>query len=230
MSKGCEGDQNHILRHPTIRLPYHTRHTPQTHNEKGFVVTSEWAGRAGQEQHRSRRRPPDRDAPKQSLTTKKNGASGAGKTDSQMTPPGPWLVKYTIGPGGGTALHRTSVIQNEYHMGASDGKGPQHKHNAPFWGSNTRDLRTGSGQPGDVLWHTHTHVHCRHPVNAVRCWDVMWCWVLASPKGFKGMKLSELEDLNYFGNSDSDSSSDSDSHLGTDTDEDGWGLLMPHCL
>ena len=44
------------------------------------------------------------------------------------------------------------------------------------------------------------------------------------------MKLSELEDSNYFGNSDSDLSSDSDSHLGTDTDEDGSRLLMPHCL
>jgi hypothetical protein len=32
---------------------------------------------------------------------------------------------------------------------------------------------SGSGQPGDVLWHAHTHVHCRHPVNAIRCWDVM---------------------------------------------------------
>ena len=41
------------------------------------------------------------------------------------------------------------------------------------------------------------------------------------------MKLSELEDLNYFGNSDSDSSSDSDSHH---TNEDGYRLLMPHCL
>ena len=37
----------------------------------------------------------------------------------------------------------------------------------------------------------------------------------------KGMKLSELEDLNYFCNSDSDSSSDSDFDFGTDTDEDG---------
>ena len=37
----------------------------------------------------------------------------------------------------------------------------------------------------------------------------------------KGMKLSELEDLNYFGHSDSDSSFDSDSLLGADTDEDG---------
>ena len=38
----------------------------------------------------------------------------------------------------------------------------------------------------------------------------------------KGMKLSELEDLTYFQNSDSDSdsSSDSDSDSGTDTDED----------
>ena len=36
----------------------------------------------------------------------------------------------------------------------------------------------------------------------------------------KGMKLSELEDLTYFGNSDSDSSSDSDSDSGTDTDAD----------
>ena len=44
------------------------------------------------------------------------------------------------------------------------------------------------------------------------------------------MKLLELEDLNYFGNSDSDSSSDSDSHLGTDIDEDGCRLLMPQCL
>ena len=34
------------------------------------------------------------------------------------------------------------------------------------------------------------------------------------------MKLSELEDLTYFGDSDSDSSSDSDSDSGTDTDED----------
>ena len=41
------------------------------------------------------------------------------------------------------------------------------------------------------------------------------------------MKLSELEDLDYFCNSDSDSSSDSDSHLGSDTDEDGCRLLMP---
>ena len=36
----------------------------------------------------------------------------------------------------------------------------------------------------------------------------------------KGMKLSELEDLTYFGISDSDSSSDSNSDFGTDTDED----------
>ena len=35
------------------------------------------------------------------------------------------------------------------------------------------------------------------------------------------MKLSELEDLKYFANSDSDSSSDSDSDSGTDTDDDG---------
>ena len=45
-------------------------------------------------------------------------------------------------------------------------------------------------------------------MNAVRCWDVM-CgagsllpqWGLCLPNG---MKLSELEDLNYFRNSDSD--------------------------
>ena len=37
----------------------------------------------------------------------------------------------------------------------------------------------------------------------------------------KGMKLSELEDLKYFANSDSDSSGDSDSDSGTDTDDDG---------
>ena len=37
----------------------------------------------------------------------------------------------------------------------------------------------------------------------------------------KGMKLSELEDLKYFANSDSDSSSVSDSDSGTDTDDDG---------
>ena len=36
----------------------------------------------------------------------------------------------------------------------------------------------------------------------------------------KGMKLSELEDLTYFGNSDSSSDSDSDYDSGTDTDED----------
>ena len=35
------------------------------------------------------------------------------------------------------------------------------------------------------------------------------------------MKLSELEDLNYFAISDSDSSTDCDSDCGTDTDEDG---------
>ena len=29
---------------------------------------------------------------------------------------------------------------------------------------------SGSGQAGDVLWHTRTHVHCRHLVNAVHCW------------------------------------------------------------
>ena len=42
------------------------------------------------------------------------------------------------------------------------------------------------------------------------------------------MKLSELEVLNYFGNSDSDSSSDSDSPLGTDTDGDGCIQLPTH--
>ena len=53
--------------------------------------------------------------------------------------------------------------------------------------------------------------HCqppRHPVNAVCCWDVMCGAGSLLPQwGFcfpNGMKLSELEDLNYFGNSDSD--------------------------
>ena len=35
------------------------------------------------------------------------------------------------------------------------------------------------------------------------------------------MKFLELEDLNYFANSDSDSTCDSDSEFGADTDEDG---------
>ena len=43
----------------------------------------------------------------------------------------------------------------------------------------------------------------------------------------KGMKLSEPEDLTYFGNSDSDSSFDSDSDSGTDTDEDEPILTFP---
>ena len=56
---------------------------------------------------------------------------------------------------------------------------------------------SGSGQPDDVLWHARTHVHCRHPVNAVCCWDVM-CgagsllpqWVFASPMGRSCQSLS----------------------------------------
>ena len=46
-------------------------------------------------------------------------------------------------------------------------------------------------------------------------------WVCRAAYFPKGMKLSELEDLKYFANSDSDSSSDFDCDPGTDIDDDG---------
>ena len=53
--------------------------------------------------------------------------------------------------------------------------------------------------------------------NVVRPHKTWVCRVAYFPKG---MKLSELEDLKYFANSDSHSSFDSDSDSGTDTDDD----------
>ena len=73
-----------------------------------------------------------------------------------------------------------------------------------------------------------SYSRCRDRNNCVRNFNYVRnvvrshkTWVCRAAYFPKGMKLSELEDLKYFANSDSDSSSDSDSDCGMDTDDDG---------